>query len=275
MLTDEMKKSIEEIVSGAIEKFHAESKEDETVEKSETEEEEKEEKVEKSEEEASKEETSKEEEVEKSEDEENTEEETVEKGVKSGEAPKECTPENGGKDQMKSGSPHQETQKMMKSLDELAEILPADEVELIAAWREENKTEQVEDVAKSQSGLEKEENTTDIAELIKSAVQESNDKLMKAINDKDDIIKSLEDKVEKMASAPAYDKRSVDSLEVIEKSGDSKPETISKSQVLDTMLDLQKSGKDVTSLHISEYEATGNISNQRIRNLVQEACKKA
>lgn len=288
MLTEEMKKSIESIVDEAWEKMN--SKAEDEVKKSDDEDdkkedkkdkkkemkksdEETEEKVEKSEEAEGEEEADAEEEsTEKSEASKEAKEEDIEKGTKSGEAPKEKTPENGGKDEMKSGTPHTEKQKMMKSLEELSEFLSEDEVELIAAWREDS-TESAEDVAKSQSGLQ--DDKVDVAALVKSAITEATDEFKKSLSEKDEIIKSMNDKIEKMASRPAYDKRSVDSLEPIEKSGESNTEPLSKSQVLDTMLDLQKSGKGVGSLHISEFEATGNISDPRIKQQVMDACKKA
>ena len=78
-----------------------------------------------------------------------------------------------------------------------------------------------------------------------------------------------------MASRPAYDKRSVDSLEPIEKSGDNDSEPISKQKVLDTMLDLQKSDQGVNAYHVAEFEATGNLSNPKVRQFVMDAAKKA
>ena len=125
-----------------------------------------------------------------------------------------------------------------------------------------------------QGGLQ--DSNEDLGELVKSAVASATEDLVKAINSKDDMIKSLSDKIEKMESQPAYDKRSVDSLEPIEKSGESNTtDTISKAKVLDTMLDLQKSGKGINSYHVSEYEATGSISDPRAQRLIKDALKKA
>ena len=59
---------------------------------------------------------------------------------------------------------------------------------------------------------------------------------------------------------------------ILEKGGNDES-TLNKSQVLDTMLDLQKAGKGVTSHHVAEFEVTDNISNPKIANLVKNACK--
>ena len=87
------------------------------------------------------------------------------------------------------------------------------------------------------------------------------------------MIKSLSAEVKKLSTQPAHGKQSVDSLETIEKSGASNTE-ISKAQVLDTMLELQKSGKGINSRHIAEFEATRNLSNPQVKALVMEETKK-
>lgn len=151
--------------------------------------------------------------------------------------------------------------KMKKSLAELAEHLEADEIELIKAWREEPQ----EEITKSQP----EEQTQEPKEDLKKALAEAIEPLRKALEEKDALVKSLTEKVEKMASQPAYDRRSIDKLETIEKSGATPQSSdISKAQVLDAMLDLQKAGKGVTSHHVAEFEATKNISNPQVRELV-------
>jgi hypothetical protein len=155
--------------------------------------------------------------------------------------------------------------KMKKSLDELSSVLDEEELELIKAWREENDEE------------ESEETPSDIAKSVAQAVGAQLDDLKKAFNEKlsekDVMIKSLSDEVKKLSSQPAHGRQSIDSLEVLEKGGSSET-NLTKAQVLDTMLDLQKAGKGITSHHIAEFEATRNLSNPVVRNLVMEATKK-
>lgn len=158
--------------------------------------------------------------------------------------------------------------KMKKSIDELAQHLDEDELELIKAWREESEKEVV---AKSQEAAPAPQATApsmeQITEVLKKAVAESTADLKKAIDEKDTLIKGLNDKIEKMASQPAYDRRSISNLETLEKSG-SAPAEMTKSQVLDKMLELQAAGKGVTSHHIAEFEATRNISDPTVRGIV-------
>jgi hypothetical protein len=155
--------------------------------------------------------------------------------------------------------------KMKKSLDELSSVLDEEELELIKAWREENDEE------------ESEETPSDIAKSVAQAVGAQLDDLKKAFNEKlsekDVMIKSLSDEVKKLSSQPAHGRQSIDSLEVLEIGGSSET-NLTKAQVLDTMLDLQKAGKGITSHHIAEFEATRNLSNPVVRNLVMEATKK-
>jgi hypothetical protein len=155
--------------------------------------------------------------------------------------------------------------KMKKSIEELSAILDEEELELIKAWREEN------------GEVEQEETPADIAKAVAQAVGSQIEDLKKAFNEKlsekDALIKSLSEEIKKLSSQPAHSRQSIDSLEVLEKGGSSET-TLTKAQVLDTMLDLQKAGKGITSHHIAEFEATRNISNPVIRNLVMEATKK-
>jgi hypothetical protein len=155
--------------------------------------------------------------------------------------------------------------KMKKSIEELSSILDEEELELIKAWREEN------------GEVEQEETPADIAKAVAQAVGSQIEDLKKAFDDKlsekDALIKSLSEEIKKLSSQPAHSRQSIDSLEVLEKGGSSET-TLTKSQVLDTMLDLQKAGKGITSHHIAEFEATRNISNPIVRNLVMEATKK-
>lgn len=158
--------------------------------------------------------------------------------------------------------------KMKKSLEELADHLDADELELVKTWREECEKESV---AKSQAapeapvaGIQMEQ----LQEVLKKAISEQTADLKKAIDDKDTLIKGLNDKIEKMASQPAYDRRSISTLETLEKSGAQASGELTKSQVLDKMLELQAAGKGVTSHHIAEFEATRNISDPTVRGIV-------
>src|SRR5690606_16711130 len=140
-----------------------------------------------------------------------------------------------------------EKAKMKKSLAELADILDEDELELVKTWREECEKEAI---AKSQEASAPapvaQPTMAEITEVLKKAVAESTADLKKAMDEKDTLIKSLNDKIEKMASQPAYDRRSISTLETLEKSGGSAAQDITKSQVLDKMLELQAAGKGVT-----------------------------
>ncbi|OQW47348.1 MAG: hypothetical protein A4S09_04970 [Proteobacteria bacterium SG_bin7] len=155
--------------------------------------------------------------------------------------------------------------KMKKSIEELSSVLDEEELELIKAWREENDEE------------ESEETPADIAKSVAQAVGAQINDLKKAfdekLSEKDVMIKSLSDEVKKLSSQPAHGRQSIDSLEALEKGGSSET-NLTKAQVLDTMLDLQKAGKGITSHHIAEFEATRNLSNPVVRNLVMEATKK-
>ena len=124
--------------------------------------------------------------------------------------------------------------KMKKSIEELAAAgVDAEELELIKAWREEN------------DESEEQETSVDIAKSVAQAVGAQLEDIKKSfeqkLSEKDDMIKSLSVEVKKLSTQPAHGRQSVDSLETIEKSGSSEV-TISKSQVLDTMLELQKAG---------------------------------
>lgn len=220
--------------------------------------------------------------------------------------------ENGGKDKMHSGSPYSDKQsageadkkkkEVKKSEDESEEDevekakaekkdedcdddkkmdlkkkgmkkshdlgdLADDEVELVKAWREE-KSREAEEITKARPALDAEVLTKAVSDAINKAV----DPLKKALEAKDGKIEELEKSIKKLASQPAYDKRSLSSLEPIEKGG-SEEQTITKSKVTDKMLELQMQGKGVRSNHIAEFEATGNISDPGIKKLVMEQFK--
>lgn len=157
--------------------------------------------------------------------------------------------------------------KMKKSIEELSAHLDEEELELVKAWREETSKEEV--ITKAEPVTEKkEEPKEDFAKSLTKVLEEQLAPLKKAIEDKDAALKGLTEKVEKMASQPAYDRRSISNLETLEKSGASETREISKAQVLEKMLELQLAGKGVTSHHIGEFEATKNISDPRVKELV-------
>lgn len=153
---------------------------------------------------------------------------------------------------------------MKKSIQELSQVLDSEELELIKAWREE-------------TAQEEKESSSDVAKSVVQAVGAQIDELKKSfdarLNEKDSLIKSMSDELKKLSSQPAHNGQAVNTLETLEKGGPSET-TLSKSQVLDTMLDLQKAGKGITSLHIAEFEATKNLNNPVVRSLVMEAAKK-
>lgn len=162
---------------------------------------------------------------------------------------------------------------MKKSVEELASLLDEEELELIKAWREQ--PAETENLGKSQTAAAQEAPAADRGEDLKKALGELLAPLQKAINEKDDLIKAMGEKIEKMASQPAYDRRSISTLETLEKSGNTGDSSapISKKQVTDKMLDMQVAGKGVTSHHISEFEATGNISDPIVKSLVFKELK--
>lgn len=205
------------------------------------------------------------EQAEKSEEaEEESEEESEESEEK--EADKEKMKKLADKEAKEEVKEHEKTmhKKMKKSLEELSEILDSEELELIKAWREES--EQAE-----------KETSTDVAKSVVQAVSAQIEDLKKAfdarLSEKDSLIKAMSEEIKKLSSQPAHSGQAVSTLETLEKGGSSET-TLSKSQVLDTMLDLQKAGKGITSQHIAEFEVTKNLSNPVVRALVMEETKK-
>ncbi len=97
--------------------------------------------------------------------------------------------------------------------------------------------------------------------------------LIKGLNDK---INDLQKDIVSIKKSPARDPKSLDGSQIIEKSQNSENDgkKFKKSQVLEVMLDLQKSNNLVNENHIIEYEAVGSISNPEIRNLVNQELKK-
>lgn len=154
---------------------------------------------------------------------------------------------------------------MKKSIVELSEVLDSEELELIKAWREENAAEESQvsssDIAKS------------VAQAVGSQLEDIKKSFEQKLADKDAMLKSLSEEMKKLSSKPAHGRQSIDSLEVLEKSNSSDV-ALSKAQVLDTMLELQKAGKGITSQHVAEFEITRNLSNPQVKTLVMEATKK-
>jgi hypothetical protein len=149
---------------------------------------------------------------------------------------------------------------MKKSIEELSSHLDEEELELVKAWREQPAVE--ETVAKSQAV-----ESDDLAKSLSKAVESALEPLKKSLAEKDTLIKTMNEKIEKIASQPAYDRRSISTLETLEKAGANTQE-ISKSQIKEKLLSLQLAGKGVTSHHVAEFEGTNNISDARIRDLV-------
>jgi hypothetical protein len=171
-------------------------------------------------------------------------------------------------DKVEKAEEKKETKKcnMKKSIEELSEHLTDDELELIKAWRDELNEEKKEEAKVEEKPSE------DIAKSVQDAVSLQLESITKALSEKDDLIKSLSDKIEKLSEKPAYDKRSLENLETIEKSEEATSE-ISKAQVLDKMLELQMAGKGVRAHHVAEFEATETISDPTIKNLVMNSFK--
>jgi hypothetical protein len=171
--------------------------------------------------------------------------------------------EKEAKEEVKSHEKKMHSKKIKKSIEELSELLDEEEVELLKAWREEQAETE-----------EQEMKSEDIAKAVSDATNVQVEELKKSMQAQNDLIKSLSEQINKLSSQPAHDKRSIETLEPLAKSIESEP-SLNKSQVLEVMLDLQMQGKGVTSHHVAEFEATGNISNSSIKQLVMsEAGKK-
>lgn len=161
------------------------------------------------------------------------------------------------KDMKKSEEAATETPAAVQAADEIG-ALSDEEKELVKAWRA-SKDEPAEEIVKSQEAAPAPKQDEEIKKAL-DAQKTENESLKKSLADQAELIKSLTDKVEKMESQPAYDKKAVTKLEPIEKS---QPETekASKRQVIDALLTLQQEGdKDVNSHVISKYEATNQLS---------------
>lgn len=160
-----------------------------------------------------------------------------------------------------------ETETPAQPADEIGS-LSDEEKELVKAWRA-SKDEPAEEIVKSQEAAAPAQDE----ELKKAldAQKTENDSLKKSLAEQADLIKGLTEKVEKMASQPAYDQKSVTKLEPVEKS---EPETqkASKRQIIDTLLELQREGdKDVNSHVISKYESTNQLSKslqEKVKNQI-------
>ena len=110
---------------------------------------------------------------------------------------------------------------------------------------------------------------------MKAEISTQIEPLQKALAEKDETINKLNEKVEKMASEPAYDSRSVADLETIEKAEEEEqtPSPISKDQVLDTMTQMQLDGKGISSIHIAQFEATNTLPPNIQSKVEQEIAK--
>lgn len=159
-----------------------------------------------------------------------------------------------------------------KSMEELASILTEDELTVISAWREEMESTEIE--TKVEETIVKSEPAQE--DLIKSFRDQINgemNELRKSLSDKDDLIKSLNKQVEELAAQPAHSGRAVENLAVIEKS--QSEVTLTKSQVVNKMVELQKSGANITSYDVVQFETKGTFSNPHVRQLVMNACTNA
>lgn len=164
--------------------------------------------------------------------------------------------------------------KIVKSLEDLQKegLITETELSLIQAFRA-GELEEVkeEEVTKSMKPTETQE---DIKKSINEAINAQLQPLQKSIQEKDALIKSMQEKIEKIEKTPAYDKKSIDGLDVIEKGNkeEKKEENFSKAQILDVMFDLQKS-KVVRPNHIAEFESTGDVSNKAVKQEIYNALK--
>lgn len=171
---------------------------------------------------------------------------------KKGKKEKEDKDADDKKDKMKDMK-KSETETLAVEANEIGK-LSDEEVELVKAWRA-SKDEPAEEIGKSQEAAPKQDE-----ELKKAldAQKTENETLKKSIEAQSDLIKGLTEKVEKMASQPAYDKKAVTKLEPIEKSEPEVQKT-SKRQVLNALLEMQQAG-EATSHDISKYESTNQLS---------------
>ena len=160
---------------------------------------------------------------------------------------------------------------MKKSVEELSAHLDEEELELIKAWREEA-TKEEEVVAKSVPAQTQEQKGEELTKSLTKVVESAIEPLKKALAEKDEMIKGMNEKIQKMASQPAYDRRSISNLETLEKSG-AQTQEISKSQIVEKLLELQLAGKGVSSHHIAEFEATRNISDPHVKAMVFKELK--
>ncbi len=107
--------------------------------------------------------------------------------------------------------------------------------------------------------------------------EQQNDPLFKSISGLTDLIKSQSETIGKLSAdietlkkTPAREPKSLNGYTKIEKGGEAAKEAprLMKSQVLDTLWELQKSGK-VQDVHVCEYEGTGNIQDSSIKQILQ------
>lgn len=152
--------------------------------------------------------------------------------------------------------------------------LSKEEVELIQAWRAELANPEsviVEEVTKSV----KQDNNEEMIKSLKESFSNEISNLTKSLQAKEDMLKSMSEQLKVLSNQPAYDTKSITSLDIIKKSEDNDSEkVIGKKDITNIMLKMQLEGKlPNAGQYISEFEATGNISNERIQKLVFDTIK--
>lgn len=105
-----------------------------------------------------------------------------------------------------------------------------------------------------------------------------NDPLYKSVNSivsqLAEKVDSLATKIDSFAKSPAREPKSLNGLQAIKKSENgTDTKTLKKSQVLGIMEGLLRDEK-ISPEHICEYEASNNIQDARVKELVQEAINK-
>lgn len=130
-----------------------------------------------------------------------------------------------------------------------------------------NKEEKEENLEKLN---EKDEDEEKKKKAKKSIELTDDSTLLKSIGGLTDLVKSLKNEIEDLKKQPAREPKSVRGYQAINKSeGVDEKKTFKKSEVLDVMYDLQKSNK-CQAQHIIEYETSGNITDQEVKQAVKE-----
>ncbi len=146
---------------------------------------------------------------------------------------------------------------------------------------EEDKKEDKKEMKKSFTVSEEDyEIITKAKAKAKADAEADADPLLKSISGLHDLVKSqtttitkLSEEVEALKKSPAREPKSLVGYAPLEKGGaDKEPSKLMKSQVLDTLFDLQKAGK-VSDIHVCEYESTGNIVDPDVKIILQGELK--